>query len=213
MLPLDLSLGINSPHSLVSSHSTRPAGLVPWTKRAERDRGTSGKRYERNQRTPILKIIEKYWKSLKYWGFFGLIIISISCLLSLCLSLPHHSPPHLTQLRRSGSAGEMGWWVVWKGSDKGKRLMPVLGSLTSHLTSVPSTPPSVPFPSLTWGEGREPSVRRERRETGADTTHIIRPSHPHPAPHLIPYLTTLTSSSSSRLIPFRLRCRGNRGEG
>ena len=25
----------------------------------------------------------QYWKSLKYWGFFGLIIISISCLLSL----------------------------------------------------------------------------------------------------------------------------------
>lgn len=54
-------------------------------------------------------------------------------------------------------------------------------------------------------------------------THAANPTHPvpryalslppHPAPHLIPYLTTLTSSSSSRLIPFRLRCRGNRGEG
>ena len=44
----------------------------------------------------------------------------------------------------------------------------------------------------------------------ADTTHIIRPSHPHPAPHLIPYLTTLTSSSSSRFLSSYLRSSGCR---
>ena len=70
--------------------------------------------------------------------------------------------------------------------------------------------------SDTWRAGADvvsgvPSARTKgTKRDRADTTHIIRPSHPHPAPHLIPYLTTLTSSSSSRFLSSYLRSSGCR---
>ena len=70
--PRHLSVSFRVPRSLRSLRSTQDDGMR-WRMTEWRVSEGNGREWGRHdQRTPILKIIEKYWKSLKYWGFFGL---------------------------------------------------------------------------------------------------------------------------------------------